>query len=83
MTPAQARVYEALARYLATHAYAPSLEELARLSGLRSLATVHKHVQHLIAQGKVHRTGQFIRGLALGPAVVAATCPTCGQLRQI
>ena len=79
MTKSQAKVYDALARFTHAHGYSPSLEELSRLVGLRSLATVHVHLQKLIAQGKVRKGKDFARSWEITP-VREDRCPTCGQL---
>lgn len=78
MTKAQAKVYDALVRWVTTTAYAPSLQELAAASGLKSISATQVHVQALIRIGKVRRSGAFARGLEV-VTETAATCPTCGQ----
>lgn len=79
MTRVQRQVYDALAGFLHAHNYSPSLAELGRLVGIRSISTVHVHVQKLIAQGKVRKGKDFARSLELVP-VRNDRCPTCGQM---
>jgi len=57
VTPKQKRILDAV-RALWTHpGGAPSLRDVAREAGLRSPATVHRHVAHLIAEGLLVKEG--------------------------
>lgn len=51
ITQAQSRVLEFIASFIEKHRYSPSFQEIADALGLRSLATVHKHVESLKAKG--------------------------------
>ena len=51
MTPAQARVYELILKLSKRLKITPSCEEIAKNLGLRSVATVHKHLHALIRDG--------------------------------
>ena len=48
LTRRQREVYEFIRGFVAEKGYSPSLEEIAANFGLSSVATVHKHVQHLV-----------------------------------
>lgn len=44
MTQCQRRVFDVITRYFEEHGCCPSYEEIGHLAGLRSLATIHKHL---------------------------------------
>lgn len=69
LTRRQQETLRAIERFRARHGYAPSLDELRRALGLRSVATVHKHVSALEAKGKVRRLAR--RSRALEPVAAA------------
>lgn len=49
------QVLFALQDFVDEHDYQPSLRELARLVGLRSVSSVHAHVRALEAEGLIRR----------------------------
>jgi len=51
--------------FIARHGYSPSLEEIGRALGLSSVATVHKHVSHLVDKGLVRRVWNQNRSIDL------------------
>jgi len=51
LTKRQREVYEFIKQFIDTEGYSPSLEEICSHFGLSSVATVHKHVQHLVEKG--------------------------------
>jgi repressor LexA len=51
LTRRQREIYEFIRGFVNQHGYSPSLEEIGAHFGLSSVATVHKHVQHLIEKG--------------------------------
>ena len=51
LTRRQREVYDFIRRFVAEKGYSPSLEEIGASFGLSSVATVHKHVQHLVEKG--------------------------------
>ena len=55
LTRRQREVYEFVRSFVAEHGYSPSLEEIGGELGLSSVATVHKHVQHLVAKGYLRK----------------------------
>jgi len=75
MTRRQHQTLRAIERFRARHGYAPSLDELRRALGLRSVATVHKHVAALEAKGKVRRLRGRSRALELVSAPAAVQAP--------
>lgn len=62
-TPAQERVYFSAYVYL-VQGISPSLAQVARGCGLRSLCTVSKHINALVRRGDLRRE-RFHRGLSL------------------
>lgn len=48
LTKRQREIYDFICQFVRAEGYSPSLEEIGSHFGLRSVATVHKHVQHLV-----------------------------------
>jgi repressor LexA len=48
LTRRQREIYDFIRGFVAEHGYSPSLEEIGAHFQLSSVATVHKHVQHLV-----------------------------------
>jgi repressor LexA len=48
LTRRQREIYDFIRRFVEEKGYSPSLEEIGKAFGLSSVATVHKHVQHLV-----------------------------------
>jgi repressor LexA len=55
LTPRQADILVFVTEYFDRHGYAPTLQEIGRHFSLSSVATVHKHVGHLVAKGYLRR----------------------------
>ena len=55
LTRRQREVYDFVQSFLAEKRYSPSLEEIGAHFGLSSVATVHKHVQHLVEKGLLRK----------------------------
>ena len=51
LTRRQREVFDFIQSFVAEKRYSPSLEEIGAHFGLSSVATVHKHVQHLVEKG--------------------------------
>ncbi|MCH2170661.1 transcriptional repressor LexA [Myxococcota bacterium] len=51
LTRRQRQIYDFIREFVSDHGYSPSLEEIGAEFGLSSVATVHKHVQHLVEKG--------------------------------
>ena len=51
LTRRQREIYDFIRAFVDEKGYSPSLEEIAANFGLSSVATVHKHVQHLVEKG--------------------------------
>ena len=51
LTRRQREIYDFIRSFVADKGYSPSLEEIGAEFGLSSVATVHKHVHHLVEKG--------------------------------
>jgi repressor LexA len=56
LTRRQREIYDFIRRFVEDRGYSPSLEEIGAHFGLSSVATVHKHVQHLVEKGLVRKS---------------------------
>lgn len=83
MTRRQKEILDFLDRYIDRKGYAPTIEETAEHFGLRSLATVHKHLTNLQKKGAVRRDWNRSRALELVPTEVrveAVELPLLGRV---
>jgi len=55
LTKRQREILDFVRRFIRQNGYSPSLEEIGRNFGLSSVATVHKHVQHLVQKGYLRK----------------------------
>ncbi len=55
LTPRQAEILAFITEYAEERGYAPTLQEIGARFGLSSVATVHKHVAHLVEKGYLKR----------------------------
>jgi repressor LexA len=67
LTRRQAEILAFIQEYTRAHDYAPTLQEIAGRFSLASVATVHKHVSRLVAQGRLRRGRNARRGIELVP----------------
>ncbi len=65
LTRRQKEMWDYLADYIATHGYAPTLEEIGAHFGLSSLATVHKHLSNLERKGVIARKWNLSRAIEI------------------
>lgn len=77
LTRRQREIVEYISDFIKAHAYAPSLQEIADALSLRSLATVHKHLENLRQKGHIRRAWNRARHIDL--VVGVGCCPTCGR----
>lgn len=63
LTRRQREILEFLKDFISSNGYSPSLEEIAAHFGLSSVATVHKHVQHLLEKGVVRNVANSSRSV--------------------
>src|SRR5262249_54859786 len=67
LTRRQPAVYDFVTGFVAARGYSPSLEEIGAAFGLSSVATVHKHVAHLVEKGLLRKG--WNRSRSLEPAL--------------
>ena len=65
LTKRQREILDYLNDFIATHGYAPSLEEIGTRFGLSSLATVHKHLSNLQEKGCIKRAWNRSRSVEM------------------
>jgi repressor LexA len=82
-TRRQKEILEQIRVFIAKNGYPPSLTELARRCGLRSVATVHKHLSLMQERGLLRRKKSRRRGIELLPAASAGQAvevPLTGEI---
>ncbi len=65
LTRRQREVMDVIEEFIRTNHYSPSLEEIGGALGLSSVATVHKHVTHLVDKGYLRRAWNQNRSIEL------------------
>lgn len=83
LTRRQKEILDFLGRYIQRKGYAPTIEEIGEHFGLRSLATVHKHLTNLQEKGLIKREWNRSRALELVPteiSVKAVELPLLGRV---
>lgn len=55
LTRRQREIYDFICSFVEDRGYSPSLEEIGAAFGLSSVATVHKHVEHLVGKGYLRK----------------------------
>src|ERR1700741_2035853 len=63
LTRRQKQIYDFVCEFVDRRGYSPSLEEIGRRFQLSSVATVHKHVTHLVAKGLLRRSRNVNRSI--------------------
>ncbi len=63
LTRRQREIFDFISEFVSEQGYSPSLEEIAAHFGLASVATVHKHVQHLVEKGFLRKAWNRSRSL--------------------
>lgn len=71
LTRRQRQVYDFICQFVEANGYSPSLEEIGAHFELASVATVHKHIQHLVAKGFLRKA--WNRSRSLEPVPQAAS----------
>lgn len=67
LTRRQREVLDFVSRFVAEKGYSPSLEEIAGAFDLSSVATVHKHVKHLVDKGYLRKAWNRSRSVEPTP----------------
>jgi repressor LexA len=83
LTRRQREVLDVIREFIARNGYSPSLEEIGSALDLSSVATVHKHVSHLVEKGYVRRAWNQNRSIEVvdaGEGQTAVTLPLMGSI---
>jgi len=83
LTRRQREVLEVVREFIAANGYSPSLEEIGEALGLSSVATVHKHVTHLVDKGYARRAWNQNRSIEIVDQTSgsgAVTLPLAGTI---
>jgi repressor LexA len=67
VTRRQKEILDFLESFVGRHGYSPAFEEIARGMGLKSLATVHKHITNLEKKGLLDRVHNRSRSIDVLP----------------
>jgi repressor LexA len=65
LTKRQKEIFDFIREHIDREGFAPSLQEIGGHFGLASVATVHKHVQNLVAKGLLRKSWNRSRSLQL------------------
>ena len=68
----QKQILEFLTSYIGKHGHAPTLVEIAKRLGVRSLATVHEHLQTLEKKGLIRKSSGITRGIEIVDRKIAS-----------
>ena len=68
LTRRQRQVFDFISEFVQKEGYSPSLEEIAAAFDLSSVATVHKHVKHLVDKGYLRKAWNRSRSVEPVPA---------------
>jgi repressor LexA len=68
LTKRQREVYMYLVNYIDLNGYSPSLREVGDGLGLKSLATVHRHLRNLDSKGLIQRDHHQSRSIEIVPS---------------
>jgi repressor LexA len=71
LTRRQKQIYDFVCEFIEKKGYSPSLEEIGKRFGLSSVATVHKHVSHLVSKGLLRRSANVNRSIEPVPRETA------------
>ena len=63
LTRRQREIYDFICEFVEENGYSPSLEEIGAHFQLASVATVHKHIQHLVGKGFLRKAWNRSRSL--------------------
>jgi repressor LexA len=85
LTRRQREIYDFICEFVRDKGYSPSLEEIGAHFGLRSVATVHKHVQHLVEKDYLQKAWNRSRSVepvtaSAEPAPGLTTLPLLGTV---
>ena len=82
LTRRQHEIYGFIREFVGERGYSPSLEEIGARFGLSSVATVHKHVQHLVEKGYLRKAEHRSRSVepVESPSSPVVSLPLLGSV---
>lgn len=83
LTRRQREVLDFVVRFVGENGYSPSLEEIASAFDLSSVATVHKHVKHLVDKGylrKAWNRSRSVEPVQTGGGSASVELPVLGAV---
>lgn len=83
LTRRQREVLDVIQQFIGSNGYSPSLQEIGESLGLSSVATVHKHVTHLVEKGLVRRVWNQNRSIEIvdmGDGKAGVELPLAGTI---
>lgn len=69
----QKQILDFIKQYIDKYGYSPTLAEIADSIGVSSLATVHEHLQTLVAKGVIRRFEGAVRGIEVVDQKISET----------
>ena len=75
LTRRQREIFDFISGFVEEQGYSPSLEEVAAAFGLSSVATVHKHVKHLVDKGYLRKAWNRSRSVEPVPSEDVSAAP--------
>ena len=61
----QKQILDFIKQYIEKYGYSPTLGEIAEAMGVSSLATIHEHIQTLVAKGVIKKFEGAVRGIEI------------------
>jgi len=61
----QRQILDFISQYIQTNSYSPTLQEIAQALGVKSLATVHEHLQAMEKKGIIKKYEGSVRGIEI------------------
>ena len=83
LTRRQREIYDYICEFVESNGYSPSLEEIGARVELASVATVHKHVQHLVGKGFLRKAWNRSRSLEPVPEETEGAIPAVPLLGTV
>lgn len=72
----QRQILDFISQYIARNGYSPTLQDIADALGVRSLATVHEHLETMETKGVIKRKDGSVRGIEITDKYMASKTST-------
>ncbi len=80
LTQRQKQIYEFIKQYIKENDYAPSLEEIGRYFKLKSVGTIHEHIETLRARGFLNKVEHQARSIEISEQDKMVAIPLKGLI---